>query len=347
MTRLPRKPKSASHATRERRSESYQRPRVSGRSGASQSKSRWTDRFHSYLLHHLTTALESLQRLLKTPFQSLLTWLVVAVALVLPALLYVGLINVKILGAGWEGSPKISVFLHQRATSSAIEKLEEKLLAKPVVESAVYVSPEQALEEFQSYSGFGSVLQILNHNPLPGTLLLQIPAQADASSVSSLKQELLSSAIVDDVRVDMDWIQRLQHILALAQRVVIALGCLLSLGALLAVGNTVRLAIESRREEIVIVKLVGATNAFVRRPFLYTGWWYGLGGGVVSLLLLFLGMAGLKGPVAQLADLYHSDFRLQGLGLSGYALLLVCSGLLGLCGAWIAVNRHLNSIEPS
>ena len=124
-------------------------------------------------------------------------------------------------------------------------------------------------------------------------------------------------------------------------------GGLLALGVLLAIGNTIRLAIESRRDEIVVVKLVGGTDAFVRRPFLYTGWWYGAGGGVLAWLLLGLGLWGLSGPVAQLADLYHSDFRLQGLGWWPSIGLVAGSGVLGWLGAWVAVGRHLGAIEPT
>jgi cell division transport system permease protein len=138
----------------------------------------------------------------------------------------------------------------------------------------------------------------------------------------------------------------MQQLLALAERLVLALGLLLVLGVLLVVGNTIRLAIENRRDEIVVVKLVGGTNAFVRRPFLYTGIWYGVGGGLLAWILLMLAIGWLSGPVGQLATLYQSDFYLQGLGFSGSLAMLLLAALVGWIGAWLAVARHLGQINP-
>ena len=149
-----------------------------------------------------------------------------------------------------------------------------------------------------------------------------------------------------EARVDMAWVSRLQQLMLLGQRLVLALAGLLAVGVLLAIGNTIRLAIENRRDEILVVKLVGGTNAFVRRPFLYTGLWYGMGGGLLALVLMALGLWWLSGPAAYLADLYQSDFRLQGLGWTRSLQLVLLSGLLGWLGAWLAVARHLSSIEP-
>ncbi len=317
------------------------------RAGATQSKTRIGDRLGAYVAHHRATAIESLARLLAEPVQSLLTWMVVAIALALPTVLYLGLVNIQQLGDGWQGAPKITVYLHRRATADAAQKVSDDLLAMPEVALVDYVSPQQALEEFQRYSGFGRALDTLDDNPLPGALVVQPAAAATPQQLEALSAELLANPIVDDVRLDMDWVRRLQQIMALGQRLVLALGGLLALGVLLAIGNTIRLAIESRRDEIVVVKLVGGTDAFVRRPFLYTGWWYGAGGGVLAWLLLGLGLWGLSGPVAQLADLYHSDFRLQGLGWWPSIGLVAGSGVLGWLGAWVAVGRHLGAIEPT
>nr|WP_246125022.1 permease-like cell division protein FtsX [Exilibacterium tricleocarpae] len=305
------------------------------------------DRFGAYFSHHRTTAIESLVRLLATPVQSLLTWLVVAIALALPTVLYLGLVNIERLGDGWQGSPKLSVFLHQRASDEAIQKVSDYLLTKPEVAVVDYISATQALDEFQAYSGFGEVLETLDSNPLPGVLVVQPEAAVTAAQLQALSEELRAHAVVDDLRLDLDWVRRLQQIMALGQRLVLALGGLLALGVLLAIGNTIRLAIENRRDEIVVVKLVGGTNAFVRRPFLYTGWWYGVGGGLLAWVVLGLGLWGLSGPVAQLAELYQSDFRLQGLGWPASVYLVAGSGLLGWCGAWVAVGRHLGAIEPT
>lgn len=315
--------------------------------GASVSRSNTSDRISSYLAHHRVTALSSLQRLLVTPLQSLLTWLVIAIAIALPAIFYVGLQNVQALGSGWQASGQISVFIHKRARPQAIQMLQAKLLAAPDISSAIYVSPEQALAEFSLSSGFGNALDSLDDNPLPPVLLLEAAVNVSSpEQLNALALQISTEPIVDDVMIDMQWLERLYQLLALGQRAVLALALFLALGVLLAVGNTIRLAIESRRDEIVVVKMVGATNAFVRRPFLYTGFWYGCIGGLLALLLLAAALFWLSEPVARLADLYQSEFRLQGLGALVSLKLVLASSLLGLFGAWIAVSRHLYQIEP-
>ena len=313
--------------------------------GASQSKTRLLDRLDAWQAHHSTTAAESLQRLLRSPLQSLLTWLVVAVALALPAALYLAFSNIQHLGYSWQKTGQISVFLERDLGSARIEGLTQGLRERSQVAQVSHVPPDAALKEFKTYSGLGRVIDDLERNPLPDLLLVQ-PSLSDPESLETLMDWLDGQAGVAEVRLDMAWVKRLQELMRLAQRTVVALAALLALGVLLVVGNTIRLAIENRREEILVVKLVGGTDAFVRRPFLYTGLWYGIGGGLLALLLLSLGLWWLSAPVAQLTDLYQSDFRLQGLGWVESLQLVLLSGLLGLAGAWLAVARHLRQIEP-
>ncbi|GAB1260917.1 permease-like cell division protein FtsX [Aurantivibrio plasticivorans] len=318
------------------------------RSGASQSKTRTGDKFQAYWAHHRIVAVESLMRLLRTPMQSLLTWLVVAIAIALPAVFYIALEQFQTLGERWQAKPQLSVFIHYRAREAAIVQLQESLLTKASVAAVIYVSPEQALREFREQSGLGNVLETLEDNPLPAVLLVE-PASTHASpeQLDALREELTQERLVDDVQLDMEWVRRLHQIMAIAQRVIAALAGLLALGVLLVIGNTIRLAIESRRDEITIVKLVGGTNAFVRRPFLYTGFWYGLGGGILAWLLLVIGVAWLSGPVTELAGLYESDFELEGLGFVETLAIWFGAGVLGLFGAALAVSRHLHTIEPT
>lgn len=315
--------------------------------GASRSKARVSDRLDSWAGHHSTTAVESLTRLLRTPLQSLLTWLVVAVAVALPAALYVALSNVQHLGYSWQESSQMSLFVERGARSDAVRDLHARLEARPDVASVEYVSPDAALDEFKRYSGLGRVIDGLERNPLPDVLLV-MPDQHGLSpeGLQMLQDDLEQEALVAEARVDMAWVSRLQQLMHLGQRLVLALAGLLAVGVLLAIGNTIRLAIENRRDEILVVKLVGGTNAFVRRPFLYTGLWYGMGGGLLALVLMALGLWWLSGPTAYLADLYQSDFRLQGLGWTRSLQLVLLSGLLGWLGAWLAVARHLSAIEP-
>ncbi|MBU3068754.1 permease-like cell division protein FtsX [Aestuariicella sp. G3-2] len=316
------------------------------RGGAKVYKTGWKDRWQGYLAHHQSSARDSLQRMLAAPVQSLMTWLVIAVALALPATLLVCLDNIQSLGQRWDGAPQITLFLNPRATERAIADLQRRLESRDDIDTVAYVSAADALKEFETESGMGNALRSLDTNPLPPTLLLTPSTDAAPAALSALGDSLGQQGLVDDVVFDRAWIERLHQILELGEQLAIALGGLLALGVLLVIGNTIRLSIESRRDEIVIVKLVGGTDAFVRRPFLYTGLWYGLGGGVLAMVLLSLLLLLLSGPVAMLADSYQSDFHLQGLGFGGGLLLIVSGALVGWLGAWLAVGRHLGDIEP-
>lgn len=315
--------------------------------GAVQSKLRFADKFDAYLAHHSTSAVDSLMRLLETPFQSLMTWLVIAIAVAIPAALYVGFANLQHLGENWEGSSQVSVFLRPETTNARAEEMRTRLEAREDIAKVVYVSPTQGLAEFKAQSGLGEVVDSLEKNPLPGTLLVT-PHLQDGSdaAMTLLEQSLIADPAVADVRLDMQWVKRLQQLMILGKKMVFGLGGLLALGVLLVIGNTIRLAIENRRDEILVVKLVGGTDAYVARPFLYTGLWYGIGGGLLALVVLGIGFFWVSGTVDQLAALYQSNFRLQGLGMFGSMQMVLLAGLTGLLGAWIAVVRHLIQIQP-
>lgn len=297
--------------------------------------------------HHRSSCRDSLVRLLQTPLQSMLTWMVIAIALALPTGLYLGLQSLQSLGDGWQDSAQMSVFLDRGAKSVAIERFQLWLKKDTEVVSFNSISPANALAEFQRFSGLGDVLNSLDENPLPTVYVIQ-PATTVSSpeQLSLLRQRIESNPLVDNVQLDLGWLRRLHEILSLGERIVIALAGLLSLGVLLIIGNTMRLAIENRREEIIVTKMVGGTNGFVRRPFLYTGFWYGLGGGSLALfLILFIGLW-LSNPVNNLVTLYESEYSLSGMGFDTVLTLLAASSFLGWLGAWIAVSRHLRAIEP-
>jgi cell division transport system permease protein len=315
--------------------------------GAVQSKVSITDKFDAYVAHHSTSAIDSLMRLLETPLQSLMTWLVIAIAVALPAALYITFDNVRQLGENWEGSSQISVFLRTETTDAKVEELRSKLVARSDIAKVVYVSPVQGLAEFKAQSGLGEIVDSLEKNPLPGTLLVtpRLNNTSDAA-ITTLEQALVADPAVADVRLDMQWVKRLQQLMNLGKKMVFGLGGMLALGVLLVIGNTIRLAIENRREEILVIKLVGGTDGYVARPFLYTGLWYGIGGGLLALVVLAIGFFWANSTVEQLASLYQSNFRLQGLGLFGSMQLVLLAGLTGLLGAWIAAARHLYHIRP-
>jgi cell division transport system permease protein len=302
----------------------------------------------SWGLHHRYSCKDSLSRLLQTPIQSFLTWLVIAIAVALPAGLFLGLQNIQSIGNGWEDNSQMSIFLNRNTKTNAIEKFVTSIKTDPEINSVEIISPVAALEEFKRYSGLNEILSNLDENPLPSILIVQPTAAVNTpEKVSTLQKKLSQSAIVDTVQMDMAWLQRLHEMLSLGKRFVFMLAALLLIGVLLIIGNTLRLAIENRREEIIVTKLVGGTNAFVRRPFLYSGLWYGIGGGLLAIILLLLMKFWLSEPIGNLIALYESDYALQGFGLKALLTLLLTCGFLGWLSAWIAVSKHLSSIEPS
>jgi len=315
--------------------------------GAKQTQQTLSQVASAWFEHHKDSFNDSLRRLLATPLQSLLTWLVVAISLALPATLFLVLENVQQLGQGWRGNTQISVFLEPKARDGAVQKVRARVAEYDDVENIELVSPKAALAEFERHSGLGDVLDSLDDNPLPTVLIVTPKASIDTpEKLTQLREQLIAEPVVEHVQLDMGWLRRLYEILVLAERLVMALAGLLALGVLLVVGNTIRLAIENRRDEIVVVKLVGGTDGFVRRPFLYTGWWYGVGGGVLAMLLLAIGTLWLSGPVSTLATLYRSEYQLTGLDLQLAFIIIAGAGVLGWLGAWLAVSRHLSHIQP-
>ncbi|OEY65838.1 permease-like cell division protein FtsX [Marinobacter sp. X15-166B] len=300
-----------------------------------------------YLAHHRQVAKDSAQRLWRAPLASLMTWLVMGVALALPVGLLLVLSSVQGVSAGWDSSARITVYLADQVTLEQARRLRADVAARANIQEVVLVDRDTALQEFRTGSGLDEALAYLDENPLPHSLLVTPDESArTAAAVELLADSLGAMGEAARVQIDLDWLQRLSAITRLLERVVWVLALLLGGAVILVIGNTIRLAIENRRDEILVAKLVGGTDGFVRRPFLYTGLWYGLGGGLVALLLLGLALWWLSGPVERLADLYRSQFELSGLGLEGVLALLGCAMLLGWLGAWLAVKRHLDAIEP-
>lgn len=298
--------------------------------------------------HHKSSCRDSLYRLLHTPLQTLFTCLVIAIAIALPVGLFLSLQNAQQLGEGWQDSAQMSAFLKRGAKPLAIEKLQLSLEKNASIKSIDVISPVKALSEFQRYSGLGDVLLELDENPLPTVFIIQ-PTGAinEPNELSALQKNIAASPLVESVQLDLGWLRRLHELLNLGERFVVALASLLFIGVLLIIGNTLRLAIENRREEIVVTKMVGGTNGFVRRPFLYTGLWYGLGGGILAIVLLVIVGFWLAEPINNLISLYESEHSLKGFGIDTIVVLLLGSAFLGWLGAWVAVTRHLRQIEPA
>lgn len=302
-------------------------------------------RLAAWALHHRQALLGTLRAQLANPLASLMTWLMLGIALALPSILYVLLASLANLSGDWGGEPRISLYLHESVAEPAASALAQNIGALAEVKSVTFISRASALAEFQRQSGFGEALAALSSNPLPH-VIEAAPAQTDPASLAALVQLLEAKPGVDSVTLDLEWLERLFALLAFAQRLVLALALVLGAGMVLAMGNTIRLAILNRRQEIEIVKLVGGTNGFVRRPFLYLGFWYGLGGSLMALLLTWVSVLFLSPPLARLAQGYQKDLALAGLGCSDALLLLLLGISLGVLGAAVAVGRHLSDIEP-
>ena len=302
----------------------------------------------SYLIHHLRVFIGSLGYLTRQPISTIMTSAVIAIALALPTGLYLALINVGGMSEGWDDSTQISLFLHTSVSQKQAESLAKRLRLYKEIKHIEVISKKQGLKQLQKHSGFGDALKLLKSNPLP--IVLAIKPAVDPENpekISRLLNELKKHKLVELAQLDMQWVKRLYALLEIAQRGIWVIGSLLGLAVLLITGNTIRLDIQNRRAEIEVAKLIGASNAFIRRPFLYTGIWYGLCGGLLAWFLTATSLYLLEEPVQKLAFLYHSKFTLSGLSLSNIGTLIGISCLLGLCGSWLAVGRHLSKIEPT
>lgn len=315
------------------------------RRGARQHRVESADCRRSWRRHHVSVAKGALLRLRQTPVASFMTLAVLAIALALPGFLLAALGNLQALTSGWDTQPRIALYMQTELSDAAIDRFSRELLLRDDLSGVELISRQKGLEEFREYSAFADLLEQLDANPLPAVIMVT-PLSDNPVQLPLLKEELVAMSQVSDAVLDMEWVQRLDAVLALAQRGSYVLGGLLALAVLLVVGNTVRMTIESRRDEILVSKLVGATDAWVRRPFLYSGFWFGLLGGVLAWLLVQVALSLLSDPAQALAELYLNRFQLQGLGLEGSLLMLGASVLLGLAGSWLAVARHLREIEP-
>ncbi|MCU7877601.1 MAG: permease-like cell division protein FtsX [Candidatus Thiodiazotropha sp. (ex Lucinoma borealis)] len=301
-----------------------------------------------WLQRHAQVALASLGQLTRNHLSSLMTCSVIGIALALPVGLHVMLGNLQSISGTWDSGASISLFLKQQIRDDQAASLAKKLRLHQRIEDVELITREKALAEFQALSGYADALEALDSNPLPALLVIQPKTDfTTAETAQLLVRELKLLPEAEIVQLDLQWVRRLQAITVIAQRAVVVLAALLGMAVLLIIGNTIRLEIQNRRTEIEITKLIGATNAFIRRPFLYTGFWYGLFGGIIAWLLVAISITLLSGPIAQLANLYQSAFDLSSLGISTVLTLLLGSALLGLIGSWLAVGRHLNAIEPS
>jgi cell division transport system permease protein len=286
---------------------------------------------------HLYSFFSSLGRLAARPWATALTLLVMSLAMTLPLLLYLLLANVRQLGGNLQDARAVSVFLKTDVDAPTAKTLAQKLAARNEIDHVVTKTPEQGLDEFRNQSGFADALKLLQGNPLP-TVLIAIPkSDAATSAIDALVAEWRANASVDQVQYDAQWRQRLDAILRVAD----VLAILLALGTVLIVGNTVRLDIQGRAEEISVMQLLGASDGFVRRPFLYAGFWYGAFSAILALVLIVVVEMILAGPISRLLTSYDHRFGMHGMSVLLAVVVFVGGSALGWAGAWLATSRHM------
>ncbi len=295
---------------------------------------------------HYRNCRDTVFALLENPIATALTIAVIGIALALPGSLNIVIQNARNLAGSWESARDFSVYLVPGSELTKAESLATELRKDPNIAAVTLISADNALIDFRESSGLGDVLDSLGSNPLPHTLIVRPKESAEAAALAELADSLLARDAVDLVKIDTLWVARLNAILDFMNRVV-AIASILLIGAvIIIVGNTIRLDIQNRRIEIEVLKLLGASDGFVRRPFLYVGLWYGLLGGMVALFLLVVGGWLLSSPLERLMGLYESDVNLLGLDLETMAAIIGGGVLSGWGGAWTAVSRHLAAIQP-
>lgn len=296
---------------------------------------------------HTQALLGSIGRLSRNLFSTTLTLLVIGLALALPMGLRLFVVNAQVATGGFSDAVDMSVYFKTDVPLAKAQQLATDARERAEVAEVTVIPADKALEEFRTYSGFGTALEALKENPLPHVLHVRPrPEATSTEALDKLRSYFTAWPEVDIVQVDTEWVMRFNAILEVLRRILLIAAILLGAGVVAVIGNTIRLEILNRRAEIEVTKLVGGSNSFVRRPFLYTGVLYGLGGAVLAWLIVEAAVAILDQPVANLARLYGSGFLLQGPTDEDIGKLLVIGTVLGWLGAWISAARHLRAIEP-
>jgi cell division transport system permease protein len=299
----------------------------------------------SWLFAHLDAFRDSARRLLEQPFATLLNIVVFGIALALPSGFYVGLDNVARFSRQLTSEPQLSLFLTVGASRSDASAIEERLRRHSFVGEFRFVDRDTALQELTRASGMSDVLSELDENPLPHAFIVA-GKTADPDLLEALRNEALTWPKVEHVQLDSAWARKLDAALRIGQLLVTLLGVLLSIALVAVTFNTIRLQILTRRDEIEVSKLIGATNLFIRRPFLYLGGLQGLLGGAAAWLIVTIAVRMLNHELAAFGDLFGLSPRLGMMSLQQTGVLLALAGLLGWLGAWMSVSRHLWQMNP-
>jgi cell division transport system permease protein len=305
-----------------------------------ESKKMQMSRLSFWIISHIRALFFGLGELVRHPFASFMTMLVIGIAIALPAGLYILLQNVQTIGKDFNGTPTISLYLKSDAGDPSA--LKNSLQKMPDIQKVDMVTPEEGLKEFEQQTKINNVAQLLQKNPLPTVLIITPEKSAETpEKLGSLANQLKTMPEVAEVQFDLTWVKRLYYILMTAQRLALVLGILFGAGVVLIIGNTIRLTTQNHREEINMLKLIGATSAFIRRPLLYRGFLYGFFGSAVALVIISIMTLWLKEPIYALARSYDMNLSLAGLSFDEIFFIMGLSSLLGLIGSWFAIQRHL------
>jgi len=300
-----------------------------------------------FFMVHLQALLFSLGQQLRTPFSSLLTIAVLSISIALSGTFYLAVKNITHLTGHLESSNQITLFLGQQVSDQDGRWLLTRLEKHRNIQSTRFITKTEGLKDFEQFSGFGDALKALSRNPLP--MVIQVFPRLSLTTPQQLQQlldELKALPEVAVAKIDMQWVQRLKAIIVLAERGVLVLASILSFAVIFITGNTIRLELQNRQEEVVIAKLVGATNGFIARPFLYSGFWYGLLAGLLAWLMITGLMALLQPPMEQLMTLYLGYQEVVFLSVWDSVILLVVSAALGVLGSWGVLVSQLSRLTP-
>lgn len=315
--------------------------------GASDRKIGFSQALVMFFISHIRQALGSLGELWRQPAASLMTIGVLGLSITLPSTLYILVKNTEKISAGWEQASEISLFLTESTNAGSAQQLITRIKTWPEVDSVTYIPADDALKEFQHMSGLGDAVAYLESNPLPDVVLVA-PTQKHSTpdAAARLLEKLKDQREVEVGKLDIEWLERLYAVLNIARELVTLIGGLLFISVVLIIGNTIRLNILNKRDEILVMKLVGATDAFIHRPFLYTGFWYGLLGGLIAWFAVILILWWMDSSIQAFAAMYQKEFNITGLTGTALLTMLGLSVALGLIGSLISVQRHVSEIEP-
>ncbi|MCY7296787.1 permease-like cell division protein FtsX [Alteromonas sp. a30] len=315
--------------------------------GAQRIKVSKLQKLFMFFSDNLRQAVSSLGELTRAPFASLMTIAVLGLSITLPAALYVLVKNLDRVSSDWQQASEVSVFLKENIAQQDIEQLIKRLKTWPEIKRLEYIPADKALDEFTQTSGFGDALQYLESNPLPNVILVYPTSRhAQPNSARDLLDRLLREREVELGKLDIEWLERLHAIVAIAKELVTLIAVLLFVSVILTVGNTIRLNIYNKRDEILVMKLVGATDGFIQRPFMYTGFWYGLLGGIMAWITVALILWWMGSSIDRVINLYNQSFQLRGLDFPILISMLAISVGLGLLGSYLSVKRYVAQIEP-